>query len=100
VQTIKAIARRRWPDDVSDPHYAWYPPLPAGPALQRAVAYALSRPGVFVNTTADGTLIRATLEAAVAWQRGELTVDDALLTADEAALGVSALFDGADLERI
>ena len=37
VQTIKAVAKRRWPADSTEPHYSWYEPLPAGDALRRAV---------------------------------------------------------------
>ena len=30
VQTIKAVARRRWPADHEGPRYSWYEPLPRG----------------------------------------------------------------------
>ena len=97
VQTIKSIARRRWPEGGTDRRFAWYQPLPAGPALERAVAYVLGRPGLFLNTSSDATLLRATLETAAA-DRPAPT--DAELDRDVAEHDMAALFDGGDLERI
>jgi aryl-alcohol dehydrogenase-like predicted oxidoreductase len=97
VQTIKSVARRRWPPDFEGPRFSWYEALPAGPALERAVAYVLSRPGLFLNTSSDARLLRATLQAAAAGPRAP---SDSDLRSDVAALGVSPLFDGASLERI
>ena len=97
VQTIKSVARRRWPADSTDPHFAWYQPLPAGPALERAVAYVLANTQVFLNTSSDARLLPALVAAAEA---GAPCPTDAELAADEADLGIAALFDGAALERI
>ena len=97
VQTIKAVARRRWPADSAEPHYSWYQPLPAGPALERAVAFVLTRPGLFLNTSSDARL----LDAIVAAASGPLTVPaEEELDADVAEHEMSALFDGRQLERI
>jgi aryl-alcohol dehydrogenase-like predicted oxidoreductase len=63
VQTIKAIARRRWRDDAG-PRFSWYEPLRDAGAIRRAVHHVLSRPGVFLNTTSDATLLPAILSAA------------------------------------
>ena len=52
MQTIKAIARRRWTDDDTDKRFSWYMPIREEDPLKRAVAYVLSRPGLFLNTTA------------------------------------------------
>jgi len=97
VQTIKAVARRRWPEDSTEPHYSWYQPLPAGDALRRAVAYVLSRPGVFLNTSSDGRLLGAIVEAAT--EAADAPTAE-LMEADAAELGITPLFDGAALERI
>jgi aryl-alcohol dehydrogenase-like predicted oxidoreductase len=97
VQTIKSVARRRWPDDASDPHFAWYQPLPAGEALDRAVAFVLGRPGLFLNTSSDATLLRSTLDAAA---RDQVVPTDEQLEADVESYGMHPLFDGAELERI
>ncbi|MEM9516978.1 MAG: aldo/keto reductase [Actinomycetota bacterium] len=100
VQTIKSIARRRW-DDPEVPHFSWYEPLDDEGAIGRAVAYALSFPTAFVNTSSDARLLPAALDAAVRVAAGELatpTSDE--LRADIAAYGITPLFDGAGLERI
>jgi len=65
MQTIKSIARRRWRDE-DGPRYSWYEPLRDPDAIGRAVRYVLSRPGLFLNTSSDATLLRRTLDAAAA----------------------------------
>jgi aryl-alcohol dehydrogenase-like predicted oxidoreductase len=96
VQTIKAVARRRWQDD-TQPRYSWYEPLPEGPALERAVRFVLAEPGLFVNSSSDARLLRPILAAAAT--PGD-TPDAAAMTGDAEALGVRPLFDGDQLERI
>jgi len=96
IQTIKAVARRRWTDD-SEPHFAWYETLTDRDALGRAVRFVLGRPGLFLNSSSDARLLRATLEAASA---GGGPPSDAELQADVASYGMQPLFDGAALERI
>jgi aryl-alcohol dehydrogenase-like predicted oxidoreductase len=63
VQTIKSVARRRWRDD-SSRRFSWYEPLRDPDALRRAVHFVLSRPGLFLNTSSDATVLRTILEAA------------------------------------
>ena len=96
VQTIKSVARRRWAEG-DGPRFAWYEPLPEGPALARAVRWVLGQPRLFLNSSSDARLLRATLEAASA---GGPVPSDAELAADAAELDVQPLFDGAELERI
>jgi aryl-alcohol dehydrogenase-like predicted oxidoreductase len=97
VQTIKSVARRRWPEESTDPHYAWYEPLPDGDALRRGVAFVLNRPGLFLNSSSDARRLPAILDAA----SSSLAMPSAEeLAADVAAFEMSALFDGAALERI
>jgi aryl-alcohol dehydrogenase-like predicted oxidoreductase len=64
VQTIKSIARRRWQEDHTGPRFSWYEPLRDPEAIRRAVHFVLARPGLFLNTSSDATLLRATLDAA------------------------------------
>jgi aryl-alcohol dehydrogenase-like predicted oxidoreductase len=97
VQTIKSVARRRWPATNTDPHYSWYEALPAGDALARGVAFVLNRPGLFLNTTSDARLLPAVLDAAVS---GAPMPTPAELDADVADLDMTPLFDGRELERI
>ncbi len=68
MQTIKSIARRRWQAE-DGPRYSWYEPLRDSEAIERGVGYVFARPGVFLNTSSDATLLRQTLEAASAGQQ-------------------------------
>jgi aryl-alcohol dehydrogenase-like predicted oxidoreductase len=64
VQTIKAIARRRWREDDSQKRFSWYEPLKEPGALRRAIHWALARPEIFINTSSDATLLPVALQAA------------------------------------
>ncbi len=96
VQTIKSIARRRWPDGAG-PRFSWYEPLADGDALVRAVRYVLGRPGLFLNSSSDARLLRPTLEAAAV---GGPPPTDEEMAADVERHEIEPLFDGAALERI
>jgi aryl-alcohol dehydrogenase-like predicted oxidoreductase len=97
VQTIKAIAKRRWPDGYDGPRHSWYEPVREAPAIGRAVRWVLSHPQLFLNTSSDATLLRTILEAA---DQGGDAPSDAELQADVDAEGMAPLFDGDALERI
>jgi aryl-alcohol dehydrogenase-like predicted oxidoreductase len=97
VQTIKSVARRRWPEGEAGPRFSWYEPLPAGAALERAVHYVLARPQLFLNSSSDYRLLRPILEAAATPASAP---SDTELAADAAAYDVKPLFDGGTLERI
>jgi len=62
-QTIKSAARRRWQNGEA-PKRSWYEPLRDRDALRRAVHFVLSRPGLFLNSSSDATLLRDILDAA------------------------------------
>jgi aryl-alcohol dehydrogenase-like predicted oxidoreductase len=62
-QTIKSVARRRWQNG-DGPKFSWYEPLRDRDAIRRGVHFVLSRPGLFLNTSSDATLIRDILDAA------------------------------------
>lgn len=64
VQTIKAIARRRWRDGDEGKRFSWYMPIKEPAALRRAVHYVLAQPGLFLNTTSDATLIEQVMRFA------------------------------------
>ena len=64
VQTIKAIARRRWPESGGERRYSWYEPIREEAALRRAARFVLSKPGLFLNSSSDATLLPALLAAA------------------------------------
>ncbi len=97
VQTIKSVARRRWPEEAG-PRYSWYQPLDDHGAIGRAVRFVLARPGLFLNSSSDARLLRPVLEAA--GDRSTPPPTDAELEADVAAEQIEPLFDGDRLERI
>ena len=98
VQTIKAVARRRWPDDHTGRRFSWYEPLPDPAAIARAVHWVLANPQVFLNSSSDARLLATILDAAE--QLPTSAPSDEELRADAAAYAVEPLFDGDTLERI
>lgn len=68
VQTIKSIALRPW---LGREHTrtTWYEPLEAQADIDLAVWWALGRPGVFLNSVGDVTLLPRVLDAASRFER-------------------------------
>ena len=64
VQTIKGIARRRWEEGEKPSTTTWYHAFEDPDDIERAVHWALSRAGIFVNTASDPKLMAHTLRAA------------------------------------
>lgn len=92
VQTIKAIARRRWREDDPQKRFSWYEPIKDPEALRRAIHWALARPDVFVNTSSDATLLAAALRAGAEFDTRipePAAIDPA---ADVRRLGIEPLF--------
>jgi hypothetical protein len=89
VQTIKAVARRRWPEGAEGRRYSWYEPIRDEAALRRAVRFVLSKPGLFLNTTSDATLLPAVLDAA---EEAAAAPTPHELEADVARLALAPLF--------
>jgi aryl-alcohol dehydrogenase-like predicted oxidoreductase len=93
LQTIKSIARRRWPTDDASRKFSWYEPLRDEGAIRRAVSYVLSERDLFLNSSSDATLLRATLEAATQFDGSEAFANlESALHADQEGLGLEALF--------
>jgi aryl-alcohol dehydrogenase-like predicted oxidoreductase len=63
VQTIKAITLGPW-NDKPHTHRTWYEPLQEQGDVDSAVHWVLGRPGVFLNTVGDTTLLPKVLDAA------------------------------------
>jgi aryl-alcohol dehydrogenase-like predicted oxidoreductase len=96
VQTIKSIARRRWVDD-AQPRFSWYEPLKDPPAIRHSVRWVLRRPGVFLNTSSDATLLRDILEAA---SQLDSAPSDGEMRQDVSRLGIEPLFVRGVSDRI
>ncbi len=96
IQTIKSVARRRW-EDPEARRFSWYEPIGEGAALDRAVAFVLSEPDLFLNSSSDARLLRATCEVA----SSPITAPAAdRLARDRKEQGITPLFDGDVLETI
>lgn len=63
VQTIKSITRAPW-GDRPQTAATWYEPLRNPAAIDRAVHWVLGRPGNFLNTVGDITVLPMVLDAA------------------------------------
>lgn len=88
-QTIKSVARRRWRDDDTDKHFSWYMPLRDRDAIRRAVHFVLARPGLFLNSSSDATILAPILEAA---SLPVVAPSDEEMARDAAEYGVEPLF--------
>jgi aryl-alcohol dehydrogenase-like predicted oxidoreductase len=88
LQTIKAIARRRW-QDTSERRFSWYEPLRDAGAVRRAVHFVLSRRGFFLNSSSDATLLPSILAAAAA---PPVAPSSAALASDVARFAIEPLF--------
>jgi aryl-alcohol dehydrogenase-like predicted oxidoreductase len=97
VQTIKAIARRRWTEGDAQRRYSWYEPIRDEEALGRAVRWVLRRPELFLNSSSDATLLPAVLAAA---NRPDPSPSDAEMRADSRALAIEPLFVRGVSDRI
>jgi aryl-alcohol dehydrogenase-like predicted oxidoreductase len=63
VQTIKSITRAPW-GERQHTAATWYEPLRDPVAIDRAVHWVLGRPGIFLNTVGDITVLPLVLDAA------------------------------------
>jgi aryl-alcohol dehydrogenase-like predicted oxidoreductase len=63
MQTIKAISLAPW-DGRAQTASTWYEPLREQPDIDLAVHWVLGRPGIFLNTVGDVTLLPKVLDAA------------------------------------
>lgn len=91
VQTIKAIAYRPWKDRPHT-HSVWYEPLTDQHDIDLAVQWVLSRPGIFLNTVGDITLLPKVLDAASRFGDNPVQPSDQEMQALVARLGVEPLF--------
>ena len=76
VQTIKSIALRPWMER-DHTRATWYQPLERQDDIDQAVSWVLGRPGIFLNTVGDVSLLPLVLDAAERAQ--DIPSDDAML---------------------
>ena len=86
-----------WQEGDASPRYSWYEPLRDREALRRAVHFVLGRPGLFLNSSSDATLLREILEAA---SETAALPSDATLEADVAHHAMRPLFEPGVAETI
>ncbi len=92
LQTIKSVARRRWQPEDESKRFSWYEPIRDPEALTRAVHWVLSREGVFLNSSSDGGLLQATLEAAASFEASSAAPSETMMRDDASALAIEPLF--------
>lgn len=97
VQTIKSLARRRWPSSEGR-RFSWYEPISDNDVMARSIRFVLANPQVFLNTSSDARLLAPTLEVAAAFDG--VPPEPGQLTADRLSHSISPLFDGSELEVI
>ena len=69
VQTIKALALKPWGLTAMRTKATWYEPLTEQSDIDLAVHWALGRPGIFLNTTGDITLLPKVVDAAARYKQ-------------------------------
>jgi aryl-alcohol dehydrogenase-like predicted oxidoreductase len=88
VQTIKGLARGPWAT-ADRTHTTWYQPLEQPEHIERAVHWVIGRPGIFLNTAGDLSLLARVLEAASRFTRRPADTD---MAAMHDATRMSSLF--------
>jgi hypothetical protein len=88
VQTIKGITRGPWGDKPKT-RQTWYEPLEEQAAIDHAVHWVLGRPGIFLNTAGDMTVLPKILDAANRFQTAPAEAD---MQADWQRLDMAPLF--------
>jgi predicted aldo/keto reductase-like oxidoreductase len=88
VQTIKSIAKGPW-GEKAHTHATWYEPLTDQKNIDTAVAFVLSRPGIFLNTTGDIHVLPKVLDAADHFNKD---TDEAQVSAEASKLPLEPLF--------
>lgn len=81
IQTIKSIARGPW-GDKEKTRNTWYEPLEEQADIDHAVHWALSRPGIFINTAGDIDILPKVLNAASRF--ADMVADEAMSVVAEA----------------
>lgn len=62
-QTIKAVARRRWPASGERGRHCWYEPIEDPAVFDQAIDFVLARKSLFLNSSSDLVIFERTLRA-------------------------------------
>jgi len=89
VQTIKALARGPWAAGARRDHATWYQPLDQEDDIRTAVQWVLARPGIFLNSVGDVSLLPAVLRAAA---EPPAAVTDAMMGRLGERTGMASIF--------
>ncbi len=89
VQTIKSLARRRWPEGSQPTHSTWYEPFRDPADIVRGVHWALGRPGIFINSSSDLSLLWEMVRAVESYEKAP---SESEMREHSARLGVKPLF--------
>jgi aryl-alcohol dehydrogenase-like predicted oxidoreductase len=93
LQTIKSIARRRWREGDESPKFSWYEPIREYDALRRAVHWVLRRPGIFLNSSSDATLLPEIIRAAEEFDADKVGDLESDVAADVSTQELEPLFE-------
>jgi aryl-alcohol dehydrogenase-like predicted oxidoreductase len=94
MQSIKAIAKRRWREDDTSPKFSWYEPFRDEDVIERAVHFVLKRDHLFLNTTSDATLLPKIIAAAESFNAGVADDIEDQVAADNAEEGETLFVRG------
>ncbi|MBL4681954.1 MAG: aldo/keto reductase [Pseudomonadales bacterium] len=100
MQTIKAIARRRWQEGDKTKKFSWYEPLRDESAIRRAVFWVFSRKGLFLNSSSDATLLRSILSAAQEFDYSKVDGLDEKIALDAQSYAQKPLFIRGQKENV
>ncbi|HEX5080253.1 MAG TPA: aldo/keto reductase [Geminicoccaceae bacterium] len=92
VQTIKSLARGPWAAGVPRSHATWYQPLESEQDIDVAVRWLLARPGIFLNSVGDVTLLPKVLRAAAELGEGQPELSDEMMAAFSQRAGLASIF--------
>ena len=92
VQTIKAVARRRWPASGERRRHCWYEPIEDPAAFALAIDFVLAREPLFLNSSSDLVILERTLRAASERDERGICPEGATMDAVLGPLGAEPLF--------
>jgi len=92
LQTIKAVARRRWAHEVSPTRHCWYEPIEDPAVFERAVHFVLGERPLFLNASSDIVILERTLAVAAGWSGDGVPPSDAAMHEALAQIEAQPLF--------